>query len=229
MSELPQHVERRVVDGDAAITRLKGLHLTYEIIEASIQEGDAHRRRTSFKFYPAIYPGITMWAETTASLRAQLIARRDDWQAGRTGNYETVYHPHLRIAFAVVGGDSQTGVLDGLDPKLARKRGPKTTERIERNAVINAQYELALEFPPTSPDVPDDEQCQTWFILTYPDVDEMRVEVSLPVSIGVDGRVDRWRERIILSPIAISGGVRIENVGGEDDDDDDTQIVRRPQ
>ena len=43
----------------------------------------------------------------------------------------------------------------------------------------------------------------TWLLLTYRDTSarEVRCELSRPVNIGIDGRVDGWAERIILGSI----------------------------
>lgn len=41
----------------------------------------------------------------------------------------------------------------------------------------------------------------TWILLVHRARGEVRCELSLPTSMGVDGRVDGWRERIILGAI----------------------------
>lgn len=45
----------------------------------------------------------------------------------------------------------------------------------------------------------------TWLLLMYRTVSEIRCELSLPVAIGPDMRVNQWQERIILRSIPLDG------------------------
>jgi hypothetical protein len=60
----------------------------------------------------------------------------------------------------------------------------------------NAQL---LLWPEPAPDLsPESSDRVTWILLFYRDKEEIRAELSLPDSIGDDGHIDHWRERIIL-------------------------------
>ncbi len=164
-------------------------------------------------------------AETLASLRRELLKTRQGWSIGQTGNYETVYSSQRKVAFAVVAGDKYTGIDGPRDPRLTRKRGPKTKERIERNAAYE-QLAFKLDLPLLAEEIPADEACSTWFLVVFADEDHIRMEVSLPVDIRKDGLVGEWVERIIIDPVPSSGAVApIEP--DEDGDDDGESLVTR--
>ena len=215
-----------VVSSSEAPERLAELGLTVGAIDASIRAGDAERSRASGVYYPRNYPGIAMWAGTLAQLRRELVKLQQKWEIGRTGNYETVYSKERRIAFAVVGGDKYTGYNGSQHPKLTRKRGPKTTQRVDRNRRIE-QLALDLHFALDQRGLPPDEDCQTWFVVVHPTDDEVRVEVSLPRAVDEGGLVSKWVERVLLTPVPIAGAVApIDDE--EDGDDDDGDLVTRP-
>jgi hypothetical protein len=225
----PEQVPARrskIVSPEQADARLGEMGLSVKIVHESITAGDDARRRVTNKYYPRNFPGMTMWAETIAMLRRQLLKLRQGWRIGKTGNYETVYSTGQRIAFAVVAGNGYTGIDGKRDPKLTRKRGPKTQERVQRNAEF-VQLELAIPgLPEPKKELPADEDCSTWFLLVYADDDEVRMEVSLPLDLGADGLGGDWVERILLPPLPISGAVA--PIEPDEDDDDEGPMVTRP-
>ncbi|MFD7122033.1 hypothetical protein ACFWAA_34090 [Streptomyces sp. NPDC059922] len=215
----------KIVRSHEADVRLSEMGLSVANVRTSVTTGDDARRRVSVKFYPRNFPGVTMWAETLASLRRELLKTRQGWRIGQTGNYETVYSAQRNLAFAVVAGDKYTGIEGSRDPRLTRRRGPKTKERIERNAAYE-QLALKLDLPLLAEEIPADEACSTWFLVVYADEDYIRMEVSLPVDIRKDGLVGEWVERIIVDPVPSSGAVApIEP--DEDSDDDGEPLVTR--
>ncbi|MBC6469097.1 hypothetical protein [Actinomadura alba] len=219
----PAH--RRVTPPSEAPANLKALGLTVEIIHRAIEKGDIARRRVDRPVYPVSYPGVTMWATTLAALRQELLKIRQGWKIGKTGNYETVYSEERKIAFAVVAGDSLTGVDGKRDPKLKRKKGPKTRDRIERNAKY---IQTALSLPELEEEegVTDDEACETWFIMVRASKDKIYIEVSRPIEAG-DGNVDDWSPRHLVEPLQISGAIAPIDPYGDDDDDDGEELVGR--
>src|SRR5207249_4791227 len=68
--------------------------------------------------------------------------------------------------------------------------------------VNQAQFELFPGLAPADFRVaqPGDEPV-TWIMLIHRAEGELRCELSLPVSVGDDGRVNQWRERILLRSI----------------------------
>ncbi|TRO57623.1 hypothetical protein [Streptomyces sp. IB201691-2A2] len=226
----PPDSPTKITPPEEAEARLRQWGLSAENIRESVTFGDNARKRVDQPWYPRTYAGVAMWAETLAGLRRQLKKLQQGWQIGRTGNYETVYSEEKRLAFAVVAGDKYTGTRGKRHPKLTRKRGPKTRERVERNAefvqpTLWGTVESVRSTSPQSAPLTPDEDCSTWFLVVYADDDEIRMEVSLARDIG-DGLVDDWVERILIPPIPSSGAVApIES--DEDDDDDGESMVFR--
>jgi hypothetical protein len=219
----PERSRRRVITRlDEVEKRLADFSLTIEMLNRSIEVGDTARGRVIFPVYPATFAGVTMWAETLAELRRQLLRHRTGYEIGRTGNYETVYSVERRTAFAVNSGDSYTGIDGNRDPRLTRPKGAKTSERIARNA---RDIQLALIDVP-APDLPADEACETWFLLLRPVKSEIRLELSCPKSIDGDGIVSGWHERIILPPVPISGAIAPFEPDDGGDDGGETLVER---
>jgi hypothetical protein len=56
-------------------------------------------------------------------------------------------------------------------------------------------------FPETLPPIRDDEEQEklTYILLFHRDRAEIRAELSLPASMGSDGHINGWAERIILA------------------------------
>jgi hypothetical protein len=193
-------------------------------IHNSVTTGDDARGRVSLRYYPRNFPGITMWAETLAALRRELLKARQGWRIGQTGNYETVYSEDRRLAFAVVAGDRFTGIDGDRPPRLTRKRGPKTKERVDRNAKYQ-QLAFEIDLPVLASELPPDEACTTWFLVIHADDDHIRMEVSLPVD-AKDGIVGEWVERILIDAVPTSGAVAPIEPGEDDDDDGEPMVTR---
>ena len=204
---------------------MKDFGLTVEMLHRSIEAGDNKRNQVSQEYYPLTYRGVVMWAETLAELRRQLLKISDGYEIGRTANYETIYCVKRNVALAVVAGDSMVGTKGSRDPRLTRKRGIKTTERVTRNArYIYQQGEL---FPlPKNKEIPEDETCLTWFLMVRPTSKEVRLELSWPLSIDDDGLVGGWQKRILLPPVAISGATAPVNPDDYLDDGNDNIVSR---
>jgi hypothetical protein len=217
----------RIVAPEDAATYLKEFGLTVEMLHRSIEVGDNKRGQVNQDVYPLTYRGFVMWAETLAELRRQLLKISDGYEIGRTRNYETIYCVKRNVAIAVVAGDSMVGIRGIREPRLTRKKGTKTTERVRRNAQhIFTQGELF--HLPAKKKIPDDEACLTWFLMVRPTSKEVRLEFSWPLSIDGDGYVGVWQRRILLPPVAISGA--IAPVNPDDDeliDDGNDSIVSR--
>lgn len=232
LSPAPSLPYRRIVLPDDADERLSDFGMTVEIIHRSIGSGDSARRRVMQPVYPSTYPGVTMWAATLASWRKEMLKRQDDYEIGKTRGYETIYCVKRKAAFAVVSGDSYTGIEGPRDPRPTRQKGITTTERVGRNKEASAVagtpgvQGVLIELPPKK--LPPDEACETWFLLVHPAENEVRIEISRPVLMQ-GGLVIGYSERILLPPVPISGAVApIAPGDGEDDNNGGEQLVRRP-
>lgn len=106
-------------------------------------------------------------------------------------NFCTVVEPGGAFAIAVASGSEHTGRIGAEMPRTKRRKGPSTAEAVH----TNAQLYLFAEFAPAAAREPEG---ATWVLLFHSDGKEIRAELSLPDSIGEDGHIDGWRERIIL-------------------------------
>jgi hypothetical protein len=224
---VPEHCI--VSRGAAAVARLAELGLTADVLGLSVEAGDSKRRQKVSPQFPRNYASIVAWAETLAELRQLLIRLQVGWQINNFANYETVYLPEKRVSIAVAGGSRATGREDLGQLRLARKRGPMTTDRVKKNAADGQlAFDLGKKFdPPTKArkHEPADAGCLTWFLVIYADTDEVRLELALPFRVGSDGFVSGWIERVLLPPLPISGAVL--PVDPTQDDDDDNPLVTR--
>lgn len=146
---------------------------------------------------PPLYPGFSAWATMVRGLREYLLP---EWQRSDENNYSLVINPAGTVAIAVATGDDATGHTNA-QPTTKSSKGPSTAD-----AVTSNQLQLDLGFPPVEVPPPagaatHDEQRMTWILLVHRAQGEVRYELSLPTSMGPDGRVDGWQERIILGAI----------------------------
>lgn len=145
-------------------------------------------------FHPRIFPPLVGWAETVAALRENLAA--NNWEPSDEHNYSVAIDPSGHLAIAVATGNEYTGFVHS-SPSTKASKGKHTV-----SAILVNQAQLSL-FPTEDAKAPAEEAPErtTWLLLMYRDEQEIRCELSLPVSIGTDMRVDAWRERIILGAI----------------------------
>lgn len=145
---------------------------------------------------PPLFPGFSAWAMMVRGLREYLLP--EGWERSDENNYSLVINGTGTVAIAVATGDAATGLADE-QPTTKSSKGPSTIE-----AVTSNQLTLDLIFPPVElpqPARPSDQQRTTWILLVHRSQGEVRCELSLPTSMGPDGRVDGWQERIILGAI----------------------------
>lgn len=152
--------------------------------------------------HPPMVPGFWAWGETVCALREHLLPK--GWERSDDNNYSRVISPTKQFAIAVCSGDEGTGRPDAMPSNKAPK-GPSTMDAIAANQF---QLGLPLEFPtqPTSiVSTEGMEELVTRILLVYRTTKEVRCELSLPSSIGIGGRIDNWRERILLGTIPLDG------------------------
>jgi len=156
-----------------------------------------------------------MWSDTTAALREACLALAAGWRIDRTNNFETVAQSELAIAIAVVGGDEFTGWRGDKDPKVRRKRGPITTQRVRDN-YLGMDPLFPIKASIADDDLPD--SWQTWFFLIRATDEALWLELSHPIGLDNSGHVSAWSERIILPSLPVSGGVTPIPDDGEGED-----------
>lgn len=146
---------------------------------------------------PPLAPGISAWARMVRALREYLLPK--GWTRCNENNYCVVISPDGSIVIAVATGDEHTG-LSGDSPTTKSTKGPSTIEAVATN-----QQQLCLPFISdiSSPSraIDSSKERMTWILLVHRGLGEVRCELSLPMSIGSDGRIDAWQERILLGSV----------------------------
>lgn len=183
--------ETTIVEACEAQRRLAALGLAEAPLrEAAMQAYLAVTRLTPH--HPRIARGLAPWMEAIAALRDQLCHL--GWQKSDFDNHELVVDPEGKTAIAVMTGDEGTGLAEA-NPSNRCPKGAKTVEAIYSNNQVDLFPEL---LPPARR-----AGCATWALLYRIDSDALRCELSLPSEIGGDGKIKRWKERILLTPIPL--------------------------
>ena len=147
---------------------------------------------------PPLYPGFSAWATMVRSLREYLLP--EGWDRSDENNYSLVINASGTIAIAVATGDAATGLADE-QPTTKSSKGPSTIEAVTSNQLTLDLIFSPVELPQPARPAGQDQQRMTWILLVHRAQGEVRCELSLPTSMGPDGRVDDWQERIILGSI----------------------------
>lgn len=146
---------------------------------------------------PPLFPGFSAWATMVRSLREYLLPQ--GWERCDDNNYSLVINPAGNVAIAVATGDDGTGRRDA-EPTTKSSKGPSTAEAVSSNQ-LQLDFGLPMLAVPASAGTSSEDKRMTWILLVHRARAEVRCELSLPTSMGMDGRVDGWRERIILGAV----------------------------
>ena len=175
---------------------------------------------------PPNLPGTIFWGTAVRYLRDELLPL--GWTKDDPRNYSLVISPDGAKGISVATGTEDTGNPSPLArPTTKSPKGTATIEAVENNA---AQLELALGDIPARPmPLPDRREPPLVYIfLIRIDRGEVFAELSLPLTMGSDGRPLLWRERIVI-PMGAEGdnppGLRRR--GPEPGPDVDVSITRR--
>lgn len=184
---------RTVLHADpvAAVNALTRLDLTEDALLAAAMQGYMARANCTAN-HPPLFPSFVAWGETVRALREQLAPM--GWVRNDERNYSRTLHPEGHIAIAVATGNEATGVASE-SPITKSVKGPSTIEAVEANRL--QAWLPGMEPPSTNVDE-DEAQPTTWLLLIHHAANEIRAELSQPFEIGTDGRINGWRERILL-------------------------------
>ena len=189
-------MQQRVVHQPVEVqSRLTALGLDPEALASVVKRGYVAFTMCTVND-PPLFPGFAAWAQTVRALREYLVPQ--GWRRCDENNYSLVINPTEDMAIAVATGDDGTGRVDAM-PTTKSSKGPSTAEAVFAN---QAQLSLDLGMPETSVayegDVGAVDERMTWLLLVHRGEGEVRSELSLPLSMGADGRIESWRERIVL-------------------------------
>lgn len=176
-----------------ADAELAAFGLTTAVLHESVEAGGIAFRACTGN-HPATARGFYFYAETVRALRELL--SEQGWLSESDGNIEYVTHPGRGLRIFVLAGDSATG-HPGAQLHSRRSRGPRGRVAVHRN-------QLVIDLPGFSADVASTSVHGTWALVHHVDTDaqEVRCELSLPVSVGADGRVEGWLRRIMLPELS---------------------------
>lgn len=215
MLPLPQSTECIVHATPLSIrARLQELDIPLDLLIAAAQAGFIERMNAT-PFDPVTKAGTDAWSYPVRVVREGQEAR--GWRLDDPKNLPLVISDEHRINVTVSSGDEMTGIEK---PKRApRSKNPKGVlleSAIDRNTgqfdmfpdelpERLAKFEKTLEYP-------------TWVFLLYITDDEIRAELSLPISIDGKDHLDGWAERIVLS-VPLPDEEQIDEPGSDDGQD----------
>jgi len=197
-------LERRVYkDLQDVDVRLGELELTQEILLEAAQRGLAAFAACT-PHHPRNYPALASWAEAFRGLSDLLVVYPHRWSKFEENGQPQVHNPAGLIAVTVSGGDRNTGRIGDAEPKTSSSKGDTTSRAMLENAFL---------FPEMEADAREKlerkNRRQTWFLLVHRDLvaGEMRCELSMPISMSEDRRIDGWAERILLKPTSFDAAL----------------------
>ncbi|MGA3105890.1 MAG: hypothetical protein ABSD53_15520 [Terriglobales bacterium] len=182
--------------------RLAELGLEEEDLRFAVQRGAAAAAECTDN-HPIQAPGFYRWSEAIAAKRERLLPK--GWERFNDGGLPFTVDPTGTIAITVAAGDEFTGCPDK-NPSTKSSKGPRTFHAVEDNS----QLPLLFDGVPIRPEhLTSSHGRMTWLLLAYPHYGsrEIKSELSRPVRMGEDNRVQGWAERIILSSIPFDGDV----------------------
>ncbi len=174
-------------------SRLFQLGLTEEVLLRAAGRGHLARSECTPN-HPSMFPGLVAWGWTVAALREALVP--SGWSRSEEGNWPITVSPNRRMAIAVATGDENTGNPDAV-PMTKSSKGPNTIQAIAVNLMQASLFDDLVLPDQTGDDEREDRL--TWLLLVSAQGTRVRSELSLPVT--CNGKVDGWKERIILSDI----------------------------
>lgn len=187
----------------AAIGRLADLGLDVEALCEVV-------RRSYYSYiscspnHPPLVRGIWGWGEAVRALRDYVLPL-GTWRRSDDRHYSLVIDDSRGVAIAVATGDDATGNPD-LSPTTRAVKGISMLLSVVANqAQLNLFSDDDAGGPATNEDAEDRQGLVTWVFLIHRSSNEVRCEISLPSSMGADGRINAWRERIILPAVPVDG------------------------
>lgn len=197
-------LERRVFkDVPEVDARLAELGLEQELLLQAAQRGLAAFAACT-PHHPRNYPALASWAETFRGLSDLLVVHPYRWTKLDDNGQPQVHSLSGLIAITVAGGDSNTGRIGDAEPKTSASKGDTTSRAMLMNAFLFPDMEADARAK-----LEKMNRRQTWFLLIHRDLvaGEMRCELSMPISMSEDRRIDGWAERILLRPTSFDAAL----------------------
>ena len=168
--------------------------------------------------------GTLAWIFGTEAFRQQMLPK--GWKPADPSNQPRVVSPDGKHAVTVACGDHNTGNPYVKSPQTRNKRGNRTTKSVSYNA---RQADLfPVERRSRQIFIDDQQSEQTlWILLFYVDLENRTVhyELSRPINIGENGKVDDWNPRFIMPALVLDAPE--DNHGSDTAPDIDIPITPR--
>lgn len=178
--------------------RLGELGLSVEDLHDALRRGQFARDNCTAN-HPRCYPNVAAWGELSSGLREILSFR--GWTNCDRDNIPKTVAPDGSMAIIPITGDRATG-NPRATPVTKRPRGLASVRLIH----LNVQYDFLGDLD-LGQEVEDEPEGRiTWYLLYHRAGDQLRAELSLPMAVDGCGRIEAWRERIILPTIDLSDG-----------------------
>jgi hypothetical protein len=208
-----------VIVGVDAQRRLAELGVEGDALLEAAQRGLAAAESFTSN-HPSIAPGFMAWAETICALREALLPK--NWERVDDGNLPLTVNASGTVAITVATGDEETGREAG-NPCTKSKKGPRVASAVAANQMQLFPVPVNLANTPATGRV-------TWLLLIHRDYGarELRAELSRPIAMGDDDRVDGWAERILLGAVPFDDTIPFEPTPNVPQGPDiDVEIKRR--
>jgi hypothetical protein len=206
--------------------RLAKMALTVEELHEVLTRAEAERR-TCTGFDPPGLPGSVFWGRVVRFLRETYVPK--GWKARNVDQLPLLINLDRSLAITASSGDWATGVSSLYTPKSRYPKGAATGRRVEANGQATIPG-LPAEL---TEDADEDDSLATWVLLYFHEKGEEQTkllcELSLPLEVGAQGKINKWSERLILPPLEFPEDVI--GLGGTEDDEGpdaiDVPIERR--
>ena len=173
---------------------------------------------------PSSAPGWMAWKEGTRRLRE--IARPMGLEKDETGQIPSVIDLRRGLKFAVSNTDDGTGIEDRIPQNRSRK-GPATDRVVcDNQGSLLRALDKTLDVVPISMARKQPGIIVCWYLCVYCQEDEVRAELSCPVSFESDYFTD-FVERIVLIGPDGDGAIKVRRDTPEDGPEFDIPVSRR--
>ncbi len=213
----PDGVARRIAELGNGLT----IDLLIGAIRVGQQAGDF-----CTPAHPVYGPGQMVHIETNGTLRYQLMLR--GWTIDNEMNVPRIVSPDATLILTAVSGDDLTG-LPKTNGRHAQRKSPCGSGG-RRLINRNAQPEWTELLPPNDPALRDaPPNGSMWYLMYYrvPGTDVVRAELSLAESVGEDGALINWFERLPLPEFNMADPSPDGERGDDEGPDVDVPVERR--
>ena len=169
---------------------LEQLGLTPDMLWEVVLSGISYARQFT-SHDPTSVKGIATWGRITRLLRDTLVPY--GWRVENEKGYALTVHPSGNWAIVVARGNGDTTSIGDSFPTNRSPKGPMTRLAVYQNSQMHF-----LDIDPDNWRSPHSNGRRTWMLLYSWDqrIEEISVELALPLLMDEVGHVVRWEKRI---------------------------------